>query len=314
MPLHSKDSSRILIRNTGDSSQTVLRMPSFYLGLADGTEGNRTGMDEAYLDGVRWRPKEPWRRSHSFIDSFGSPCFTGKPTCQVKTLVNQISLHIGDHGDCERRRPFRGLYAITPEGLEKADLLRRAEAALRGGTSVVQYREKARARADQLRIAAELATLCRKFGAWFIVNDDPMLAKSVNADGVHLGASDAEVASARNLLGQDRLIGVSCYDNFSRATQAMAMGANYVAFGSVFASPTKPKAVRAPLELFTRCRQELGIPSCAIGGITVDSAPQLFSAGADLLAVITDLFGSDDVEKRARAFTRIYEDTGHDGP
>lgn len=235
-----------------------------------------------------------------------------KPTHQLKTQISQRFLHLEDQIRGERRRPFRGLYAITPDGLGKADLLRRAEAALRGGTSVVQYREKSRARADQFHIANELASLCREFGAWFIVNDDPMLAKSVNADGVHLGASDAEVASARDLLGQDGLIGVSCYDDFSRATQAMAMGANYVAFGSVFASPTKPNAVRAPLELFTRCRQELGIPSCAIGGITVDTAPQIFSAGADLLAVITDLFGSDDIEGRAREFTRIYEDKGHD--
>jgi thiamine-phosphate pyrophosphorylase len=110
--------------------------------------------------------------------------------------------------------------------------------------------------------------------------------------------------AARAVLGK-RLLGVSCYDRFELAQRAAAAGADYVAFGAVFASSTKPAAVRAPLSLFREAR-ELGVPLAAIGGITLENAPQAIAAGADLLAVISDLFDAPDITARARAYQRLF--------
>ena len=137
----------------------------------------------------------------------------------------------------------------------------------------------------------------------FIVNDDVELALAVRADGVHLGREDGDLAAARARL-PGRLLGASCYDRPELARRAVAAGADYVAFGSVFPSPTKPAADRAPLALFAL---ELGVPKVAIGGITLENAPQVLAAGADCVAVITDLFDAPDVAARARAYGRLFQ-------
>jgi len=201
---------------------------------------------------------------------------------------------------------LRGLYAITPDGIDRDDLLTRVHAALRGGVRVVQYRDKQRDAVQQAEIADALGALCRRYGACFMVNDDLALALAVDADGVHLGADDGDLATARQALGPGKLLGVSCYAEFALARAAVAAGADYVAFGAVCPSPTKPHAQRAPLSLFGRCRDELRVPACAIGGITLDTAPALVAAGADLLAVITDLFAASDIESRARSFQHLF--------
>lgn len=190
----------------------------------------------------------------------------------------------------------RGLYAITPEraGLEG---VRRA---LEGGIALLQYRGKPPSVDDASRIVA----LAREYGVPVIVNDDVALALSAGAQGVHVGREDAPVAEARKAMG-GKLVGVSCYDDIALARAAVAAGADYVAFGSVFASPTKPRAVRAPLSLFAEARP-LGVPLVAIGGITLENAPQLVEAGADLLAVISDLFDAPDITARARSYARLF--------
>jgi len=200
---------------------------------------------------------------------------------------------------------LRGLYAITPESLARDELLERAARALQGGARVLQYRSKDADRQRRAEAARALAALCRRLGATFIVNDDVDLALAVDADGAHLGREDGDLAAARARL-QGRLLGASCYDRLELARAAVAAGADYVAFGSVFASPTKPGAVRAPLSLFTQARA-FGVPLCAIGGITVENAPALIHAGADLLAVLSDLFDADDVAARARAYARLFD-------
>ena len=197
---------------------------------------------------------------------------------------------------------LRGLYAITPDGLPDDVLLKRVEATLRGGARFLQYRDKQSSPSRRAEMALALRALCRRYGTGFIVNDDLALALKVDADGVHLGADDGDLAAARRALGQGKILGASCYADFELARKAVAAGADYVAFGTVYPSPTKPQAVRAPLELFARCRDELCIPTCAIGGITLDNAPALLPIGADLLAVISDLFAAPDVESRARAY------------
>ncbi len=200
---------------------------------------------------------------------------------------------------------LRGLYAITP-ALEGEALLARVRSALEGAGPgcVLQYRGKTSDASQRLQDARALAALCRMHGATYIVNDDLELALAVNADGLHLGREDGEPAAARARLGA-RLLGVSCYDSLERARAAVAAGADYVAFGSVFSSSTKPGAVRAPLALFAAARP-LGVPLVAIGGITLENAPQLLAAGVDCVAVISDLFEARDISSRARAFTRLF--------
>ena len=205
------------------------------------------------------------------------------------------------------KKDLHGLYAITPDDGSEAGLLTSVEAALRGGAAILQYRDKRRPPDRRREIARALRQLCREFGALFIVNDDLELARSVDADGVHLGGSDGDLAAAKRAVGPGRILGASCYADFDLAVAAAQAGADYVAFGAVFASPTKPHAVRADLALFGRCRDELGVPSCAIGGITLENAPPLLAAGADLLAVITDLFSAPDIAARAAQYQQLFE-------
>jgi len=197
---------------------------------------------------------------------------------------------------------LRGLYAITPELVDTVTLLRCVAQALEGGIAMLQYRRKGRQHIDE---AKTLARMCRDCSVPFIVNDDVDLALEVDADGVHLGRDDGELVAARAKLG-GRLLGASCYDSLATARTAVAAGASYVAFGSVFPSSTKPAAVRAPLNLFREARL-LGVPLVAIGGITLQNAPQLLAAGADCAAVISDLFDAQDIAARARAYGMLFQ-------
>jgi len=200
---------------------------------------------------------------------------------------------------------LRGPYAITPDGLARDALIERTECALVGGVRLIQYRSKDTDPKRRAEAAQALAALCHRYGAAFIVNDDVALALAVNADGAHLGREDGDLVAARAQL-PGKLLGASCYDRIDLARAAVAAGADYVAFGSVFASPTKPDAVRAPLGLFAQARP-LGVPLCAIGGITAENAPALIRAGADMLAVVSDLFDSHDVTARARSYVRLFD-------
>ena len=191
---------------------------------------------------------------------------------------------------------LRGLYAITPEG---PGLPLKVRAALEGGIALLQYRRKDAANLDEAR---EIRGLAREYGVPFIVNDDLRLALELDADGVHLGRDDGDLTAARKSLG-GKLLGASCYNDPNRAEAAVRASADYLAFGSVFPSPTKPAAVRAPLSLFAKKR---GVPLCAIGGITLATAPQVIAAGADLLAVISDLFDAPDIAARAREYARLF--------
>ena len=193
---------------------------------------------------------------------------------------------------------LRGLYAITPEG---PGLEARVRAALEGGVALLQYRRKQGHAAEARRIAA----LARQFAVPLIVNDDVALALEVGAQGAHLGREDGDLRAARTRL-ETRILGVSCYNELERAHTALAAGADYVAFGSVYPSPTKPHAVRAPLELFRKAKA-LGVPLAAIGGVTLENAPALIAAGADLLAVISDLFDAPDIGARARQYGKLFQ-------
>jgi thiamine-phosphate pyrophosphorylase len=197
---------------------------------------------------------------------------------------------------------LRGLYAITPDIADTAALAAKVEQALKAGVAMLQYRNKLLSKDKRLLQARELAPLARGYGVPFIVNDDVEVALAVGANGVHLGKDDGELAAARAKL-PGRILGASCYSNLEQGRAAVRAGANYVAFGSVFPSSTKPHAVRAPLSLF---RSELGVPLCAIGGITLKNAPQLIAAGADLLAVISDVFDAHDIALRVSEYRKLF--------
>ena len=197
---------------------------------------------------------------------------------------------------------MRGLYAITPDIADTAELARRVEQALKAGVALLQYRNKAISKDKRLLQARELAPLARGYGVPLIVNDDVEIALAVGANGAHLGRDDGDLAAARAQL-PGKILGTSCYADLDKAKAAVRAGADYVAFGSVFPSPTKPQAVRAPLSLFGH---DLGVPLCAIGGITIENAPQLVAAGASLLAVISDLFEAPDIAARAAQDRRLF--------
>lgn len=199
------------------------------------------------------------------------------------------------------RGGLHGLYALTDERLG-GRLAAAAEEALAAGVRLLQYRDKGTDRARRESEAGMLRTLAHRHRALLIVNDDPGLAAAVAADGVHIGRDDPDVAAARRLLGGEAVIGVSCYDSLALAREAVAAGADYVAFGSVYPSSTKPGAVRAPLELVTAAKRELGVPICAIGGITPANAGPVLAAGADMLAVVSSVFSAPDIGKAVRAF------------
>ena len=203
----------------------------------------------------------------------------------------------------ERARRVAGLYAITPERGDAEMLVVAVRAAIDGGARVVQYRRKTRTPAEQRGEAARLAALCRERGVLFIVNDDPALAAAVGADGVHVGEDDAGLAAARTAIGPDALLGVSCYDDLALARRAVAEGADYVAFGSMFASTVKPDARRAALDVL-RAARDLGVPVVGIGGIDASNAGRVIEAGATAVAVISAVFDADDVAGAAARIAR----------
>ena len=198
----------------------------------------------------------------------------------------------------------RGLYLITPDDPDPSQLFARTRPLL-AFASCLQLRNKAMD-ADALRVAGiALRSACKDAGVPLLINDDAALAAELGADGVHLGGHDGDIASARRLLGDDAIIGASCYDDIERARRLAAEGASYLAFGAFFPSPTKPNARRASLQLL-RDSTHLGLPRVAIGGITPDHAPSLVDAGADLVAVISGVFDAPDPVAAARAYLSLF--------
>lgn len=203
------------------------------------------------------------------------------------------------------RQQIRGVYAITPDETDTARLLEQTLLVIRGGARVVQYRNKSASRALRLEQATALAALCRRRQCLLIINDHLDLALEVDAAGLHVGAEDGDLPSLRSLLGPQRLLGVSCYDRINRAEYALLAGADYLAFGSVFQSRTKPAATRATLALFAQARP-LGLPLVGIGGINLRNIDQLIEAGADAAALITDLYGAYDIRRHTYELARRF--------
>ncbi len=200
--------------------------------------------------------------------------------------------------------PRRGLYLITPDEDDTTRLIARTLAVLESA-ALLQYRNKSAQSGLKLEQASALQELCRAHAVPLIVNDDADIANAIGADGVHLGEHDDALQKVRAKLRPDAIIGVSCYDDPRRAAAAAASGADYLAFGAIFDSPTKPNARRAPLALLQQARR-FGLPLVAIGGITPANGRAAIDAGADLIAVISGVFDAPDPNSAARAYAALF--------
>jgi thiamine-phosphate pyrophosphorylase len=202
---------------------------------------------------------------------------------------------------------LQGLYAITDARLGAGQgLPAQVEAALEGGARIIQYRDKGKDQPRRQDEAESIRALTERHDALLIVNDDVELAFECGADGVHLGRDDLAVPSARQRLGEEAIIGVSCYNRLELALQAERLGADYIAFGRFFSSRSKPEAVQAEARLLRQAREHLTLPLVAIGGITPENGRQLIEAGADMLAVIHAVFGQPDVRQACLRFQSIF--------
>lgn len=203
------------------------------------------------------------------------------------------------------RWPRHGLYAITPDEVDTQRLLARVDAALGAGVALLQYRNKRVNDATRRMQAQALLALCSQHAVPLIVNDDWRLAADIGGNGAHLGEHDGELRAARAALGPAAILGASCYDSLDLAREAVEAGANYVAFGAFFPSPTKPQARRASVSLL-HDSATLGVPRVAIGGITPDNGRSLTQAGCELLAVISGVFDAPDPAAAVRAYHRCF--------
>ncbi len=203
---------------------------------------------------------------------------------------------------------LKGLYVLTDHHLtEQVGLVAAVAEALQGGARIIQYRNKHANQERRLWEIGDLLTLCRPLGIPLIVNDEPALAAESGADGVHLGKEDSSIGEARKVLGDEAIIGVSCYNSLDRARMAAEQGASYIAFGRFFSSQTKPDAVHATPELLTQAKTELQLPIAAIGGVDSNNGKVLIDAGADMLAAIHSVLGAADIERGARKISRLFE-------
>ena len=204
---------------------------------------------------------------------------------------------------------MRGVYAITDcDHLPTHNLLSLTEEILRAGIAILQYRDKSGDRIKRSREARELRQLCRKHDCLLIINDDVQLAKSVAGDGVHLGRDDCSCKTARNELGPDAIIGVSCYNSLNAAQDAEADGADYVAFGSFYPTTSKQNTLIAEPEIIRQAREKISLPIVAIGGITPDNCRTLIEYGADMLAAISSIYRADDPYSAVKEFNRLIDE------
>ena len=210
----------------------------------------------------------------------------------------------------EPQTTLHGLYVITDEKLIPRDRFVEAiEAAVKNGANMVQLREKKAPIEEIARLGASLLEVTRRYGALLIVNDHPAVALEIGADGAHVGREDPAIAEARAMLGPQAIIGASCYGDVTRAITAERAGADYVAFGTPFFTPTKGTQGKTPLSIYREVKQHVGVPVFAIGGITIDNALSVVEAGADGIAVVSSVFGAADIAEAARTLAQLFDQT-----
>jgi len=203
-----------------------------------------------------------------------------------------------------------GLYGVTPQWHDPDQLASAVRAAAAGGMTALQFRHKTPDTRQRESLARHLLGVCRSLQIPLIINDDWRLAQLIGAHGVHLGKDDDDPAMVRAALDPNCLLGVSCYNDAARARRMLDIGVDYVAFGAMFASGTKPHAPGAALQTLTEAHamvQTIAPQTAvvAIGGITVDNAASILAAGADSLAVVGGLFLVPDIEATAQGFSAL---------
>lgn len=208
-----------------------------------------------------------------------------------------------------RNPTISGLYAITPELENTDDLLGKTRQVLEGGAQLIQYRNKSANRILLKEQAELLLQLCREYEVPLIINDYLDLAIEIDADGLHVGQHDAAIVKARNQLGDNKIIGASCYNNLVLAIQAEKEGADYVAFGAFFPSSTKPNAVSVTVNLICEAKKKIAAPIVGIGGIRVTNARKVIQSGCAAIAVCNDLFHTGNIKAKAAHYAQLLAET-----
>ena len=201
---------------------------------------------------------------------------------------------------------IKGLYAITPNMMDLETLLEKTQLAIEGGASMLQYRSKIQDRDVKMQQCEAILLLCREYGIPCIVNDDVDMCRVLSADGVHLGAKDDKIDEVRHILGENAIIGSSCYNQLERSKLAHSLGANYIALGTIFPTPTKPYAPIASLAFLRQVKAEVKLPIVAIGGLNLNNAQEVIETGIDAIAVITSLFDAKSIKETAETFTHMF--------
>ncbi|SFA79060.1 thiamine-phosphate pyrophosphorylase [Collimonas sp. OK607] len=201
---------------------------------------------------------------------------------------------------------MKGLYIVTPDWDDTEKLLRVTEQALQGGAALLQYRHKTADAALRKQQAEALLSLCRRYQRPFIINDYVDLCLELDADGIHVGGTDASVAEVRAMVGADKIVGASCYGDLELAHAAYRAGASYVAFGGFYPSRVKKYPVTTAPDIVTRAKAEIAVPNVVIGGMTQENAVPLIAAGADMVAAISSVYLADDPTAAARSFVALF--------
>lgn len=201
---------------------------------------------------------------------------------------------------------MKGLYLVTPDWDDTDRLLAATEAALQAGVALLQYRHKTASDTLRLTQATALQALCRQYRVPFIINDHLALCEQIDADGVHVGGTDATVVAVRSVMGPDKIVGASCYGDWQRALDAAAAGASYVAFGGFYPSRVKKYEVSTPVDIISRAKASLSLPVCVIGGMTPENAAPLVAEGADMVAAISSIYQQAHPQSAAASFVRLF--------
>ncbi len=187
-------------------------------------------------------------------------------------------------------RLLKGLYVITDENLTPDEMVvSYVEDALKAGANIVQYRNKTKSDDDVEDICRALQALCTQHNVPFIIDDRPHLATKIGADGIHIGKDDMPIYEARKIFPKG-IIGVSCYGSIRKAKEAQEEGADYVAFGSFFASPTKPHSGIISMNVLHKAKEAIDIPICAIGGISQTNIGEIAATYTDMISVVSAAF------------------------
>jgi thiamine-phosphate pyrophosphorylase len=201
---------------------------------------------------------------------------------------------------------MKGLYIVTPDWDDTEKMVAATEAALKGGVALVQYRHKTASPELRKEQASQLLALCRKHNRPLVINDFIELCLELDADGIHVGGTDAPVAQVRKEIGPDKILGASCYGSLELAQKAQEAGASYVAFGGFYPSRVKKYEVTTPVDIITRAKQQLPVPVVVIGGMTQENSVPLVEAGADMVAAISSVYMTDDPQDAAHRFVQLF--------